>query len=88
MGTQVSKCLYPSQVWRYDSPGSQEGRMVPYDLYEDSVRRHKVGDVITHEVAAPGIGRVQYRVTRIDSSGVWAAEVSNTSRELTAADVI
>jgi hypothetical protein len=48
---------------------------------------HDVGDIITHDVAAPGTGRVVYRITRVDDRGAWGVVVSSTVRDLTAAEV-
>lgn len=45
-------------------------------------RNYAVGDIVTHFVAAPGTGRVVYRVTRIDDKGAWGVVVEDTVREM------
>lgn len=43
----------------------------------------KLGDTVTYDVAAPGTGRVEYVVTRIDRDGTaYGVKTNDTSREL------
>ena len=46
------------------------------------IDRYKPGDHCVIWAGAPGIGRVVYRVTRLDEKGLWGVEVENTIREL------
>ncbi len=50
-------------------------------------RDFAVGEIVRYGVAAPGIGSIAYRITRIDAEGAWGQVVENTVRELTAAEV-
>lgn len=47
----------------------------------------KVGQTLTYTAAAPGTGKVTYRVTRIDEKGAHGFRVKNTIRELQPSEV-
>lgn len=46
-----------------------------------------VGDLVSFEVAAPGCGRVTYKITRMENGEAFGTCVENNSRELTLEDV-
>jgi len=89
--------LYSPTVWSYNHldqnghalPGhGHVCREIPYSIYQETVKNRKVGDVIRSYAGAPGIGYVEHRITKIDETGVYAVEIENTVKELTADDVM
>lgn len=67
----------------FNDPTHPAGVQVPNPLY-----RHLLpGDVVQYEVAAPGRGRITYRITRTDEQGAWGVMTANTVREMTAEEV-
>jgi hypothetical protein len=58
-------------------------RRVPNPYY----RPLAPGALITQDVAAPGIGRATYRITRVDAAGAWGICVASTVRDLTIDEV-
>lgn len=49
----------------------------------------KVGEEVLYQVAAPGIGTVMYRITRIDEKGCyWGILIKDASRILDPSEVI
>ena len=46
----------------------------------------KPGDTMREAVAAPGIGTVTWRVTRVDKRGMWGVITENAAREMTPAE--
>jgi hypothetical protein len=73
--------LYGPEVLTYNDPEHPDGIVVPSEMYEDAMYNHKVGDIVRHEVGAPGIGYVKYRITRMDETGIYAVVVKSTARE-------
>lgn len=77
----MNKPLYPPTVWSRNTDRAREtgeAEEVPYDCYLDAMKTKKVGDIIRHEAGAPGVGYVDYKITRMDETGVYAVEVANT----------
>jgi hypothetical protein len=74
---QVEHCLY------YNDPHNSGARA----LYESAVGCVRVGDVVSFSVAAPGVGRVTYRVTTMDDKGIYGVVVNSTVRELRPSEV-
>lgn len=72
--------LYPPTVTRFNEVG--EAEVVPYKCYAHAKANHKVGDVIRCWVSAPGTGYVDYCITDIQDSGVYAVVLASTAREL------
>lgn len=80
--------IYPPTVWSCNWPDgdTRHGKVmreVSYDLYDHAIVHNRVGDILTHYVSAPGIGYVQYRITRITPQGVFGVKIASTVRELT-----
>ena len=49
----------------------------------------KIGEEVLYHVAAPGIGTVTYRITRIDEKGCyWGILIKDASRILDPSEVI
>lgn len=44
------------------------------------VDRLRPGDVVQHDVGAPGYGFLRYRVTRVDSDGAWGVRIGGYVR--------
>lgn len=61
---------------------------VPCSYYQTLMLRHKVGDLIVYRVDPPGTGRYEWRITRMDSTGVYGIIVFDSVRELEISDVI
>jgi hypothetical protein len=60
-------------------------QIYPIELLRDSNRRlvdYLPGKEISCSVSAPGIGKVTYKITRIDHSGMWGYVVKNDIRDL------
>ena len=68
--------LYPPIV--YDGEGNEH----PYELYYMHMEKNKVGDIVRSSIAAPGYGYVEYRITRMDDSGIYGVLVNDQSGEL------
>jgi len=92
----TERLLYPPTVFSYNWPernGKPDPRHlkicreIPYECYLDAVKTRRVGDVIRSYASAPGTGYVEDRITRIDATGVYAIELTNTVRELTPEEV-
>lgn len=49
-----------------------------------SIEALRVGQEVTHFVAAPGYGRHTYRIVRIDEQGAWGVSLKNGVREFSA----
>jgi hypothetical protein len=82
-------CLYPPKIYGgYASGDPRNDEAHDYDLYIKTMQENKVGDRITHTYAAPGIGQVTYKITRMDETGVYAKVVRDSGRILTISDVI
>lgn len=80
--------LYPPTVITYNDPSDGITPVeIPCTSYLEAVANQKVGDIIRHYAGAPGTGYVDYRITRIDKTGVYASIVRNTMRELQAWEV-
>ncbi|RTK92892.1 MAG: hypothetical protein EKK64_11145 [Neisseriaceae bacterium] len=56
----------------------------PFYTYEyiNLNNKYKVGQKVRHHYGAPGIGYIDYEVTKIDDQGVWAKIIANTGRVL------
>ncbi len=65
----------------------QYDELIPTDN-SDEVSKHMIGDDYTQWMAAPGTGKITYRITRIDGQGVWGIETNNTARILEPHEVI
>jgi NADPH-dependent curcumin reductase CurA len=50
--------------------------------------KKKVGDTVVVFAGAPGIGRIVYRVTRIDADGVFGFVVENSIEVLDPSDCV
>lgn len=48
----------------------------------DEIAKYKIGAKFAAEVAAPGTGRIVYRITRIDVHGMCGVVIEDTSRDL------
>lgn len=84
------RLLYSPRVFDPNTPkarASGEPEEVDNELYLECVARRAVGEVVRSFAAAPGTGFWDYRITRIDATGVYAVEVACTVRELTISDV-
>lgn len=82
------QCLYPARVLTYNVSEGGNGPNadaveVDYYFYRDAVATKKVGDIVRHELSAPGYGYREYRITRIDERGVWAVFVNDQGGMLT-----
>ena len=77
--------LYPPTVWTFNPPHSDGNTAVEveYELYSEAMATKEVGGIICCSAAAPGVGYVKYRITRMDSTGVYAVVIVNTTRILT-----
>ncbi len=85
-------CIYPPRVFSYnwssgDPRHGKVGREIEYSIYQDAMKNRSVGDVIRHHAAAPGVGHVDYRLIRLDETGVYGEEIENTIRELHSEEV-
>ena len=73
----TEKLIYPMRCIRYEGDISVE---VPYELYLITMRENKVGDKLVHYAGAPGSGKQVLEITRMDDTGVYGKEISNTIR--------
>lgn len=75
------RLIYPPLCYEaYDGPDLGHDVAVPYDLYVQTRATKEVGDTIVHEAGAPGRGHIVYRITRMDTIGVYGVVVENTIR--------
>jgi hypothetical protein len=81
----TEKLLVPRIVYRYETPEAINPVKVDESRYCDT---YEVGESRSWAVAAPGIGRIKYRVTRIDSEGVWGVMIEDTTRILDPSEVV
>lgn len=73
----------------YVSEVKRNARRVPFGTERciDSANGSSfvVGQTVSYDAAAPGIGRVIYKVTRVDDNGrAYGVLIENTMREMTA----
>ena len=84
--------LYPPRVWTVNEHEGGNGPNeppveVPYYPYEETMRTKQVGDLLRHELAAPGYGYREYRIVLMDETGVYAVLVEDAGGILTEAMV-
>ena len=63
-------------------------RKIANASYVDAMATMIVGDEISMFAAAPGTGRMVYKITRMDESGVFGVITENTMRDLHPSEVI
>lgn len=69
------------KIGKVNSDGERPFYEYHYDI--DKLKEtHPVGRIIRHDMAAPGIGSVKYRVVKVDDEGVHAHKLEDTSRIL------
>jgi hypothetical protein len=81
---QKEECLYHPMVL---DPNVDLEHEVPNECYLNAMRDHSVGDKVRHFVSAPGTGFIEYMITRMDETGVYAIKLLSTVRELTPEEV-
>ena len=72
-----TKLIFPRHVYTFRPAGSDN--RVEVDR-SDEVALYAVGDTLTAWAGAPGVGRIVYRVTKVDDAGLWGVVVENTIR--------
>lgn len=77
--------IHSSIVYRHEGDGCIP---VPNDLYTEGMKKLSVGQVLRQHVCTPGTGYIEYRITRLDETGIYGIEIENTIRELTVSEVI
>lgn len=78
------ECIYHAMV--FDPEISMEKEVIS-EAYMTAMKYYHVGDKVRHTVSAPGIGFVEYLITRMDEKGIWGVVIANTVRELTPEEV-
>lgn len=76
----AEELIYPPKVLRYDQHGV--GHIVDYELYAETIRTKKVGDLLVAYAGAPGTGRIVRQITRMSYSGIYGVTVEDSIREL------
>lgn len=76
--------IYPRRVITYNAPHSDGDTPVEIDneLYLETVRTKKVGDLVVAHAGAPGTGRLVERITRIADDAIYGVVVEDTIRDL------
>lgn len=74
------KLILPRYTYSYNHPRSKDDTDPVKVDNKPQYDKYKAGDNITFDAGAPGIGKVTYKITRIDNKGVWGIEISNTIR--------
>ena len=78
------RLMFPRIAWSFNPEDGSDGKKAV--RVERDTPPLTVGETIVESVAAPGIGKVSWKVTRVDRRGVWGVVTKNTVREMTAAD--
>jgi hypothetical protein len=84
--------LYPAKVWTFNvheggNGPDQPAVEVDYKLYQETVATKRVGDLLRHDLAAPGYGYREYRIVLMNEVGVYAILVKDRGGILTEAMV-
>ena len=74
------ECLYPPKVF---DPSVSMDYEVQNKIYLNAMQTKHVGDRVRHIVSSPGIGYVDYLITKMDETGVWAIKLLSTMQVLT-----
>lgn len=73
--------IYPPFVY------TGKNKRVRYELYDEAVKKNKVGDLVTHFASAPGVGKITYEISKIDETGVYGRVLFDSIRELEPSEV-
>jgi hypothetical protein len=79
MKHQDERLVDSREHFTFNDPAHPTGVWVRNELYH----HYLPGDVVRHDVAAPGIGHITYRIVRCDEQGAWGVVIDNTVRDLT-----
>jgi hypothetical protein len=80
------RLMLPRFGYSYNAEDGSDGK-TPVRV-ETGLPDVKPGDTMRQPVAAPGIGTIVWRVTRIDKRGAWGVISENTAREMTATEAM
>ncbi len=72
-------CIYHATVINPEISLEEE---TPNRSYLEAMRDNHIGDTVKHFAGAPGIGYIEYMISRMDETGVWGYTLRNTVREL------
>ncbi len=71
--------IYPPRVFAYGPVKDGTKTVVDYDKYMETRNQRIVGDYLEHFCNPPGLGKIVYRITRMDETGVYGFVVENLS---------
>ena len=73
-----NKLVWPKYTYSFNKEAGSDGKTAVKVDNSAQYSKYKVGDNIAFHAGAPGIGKVVYKITKINDDGVWGIETENT----------